>query len=69
MDELRKLQHKCLTRAFRQARQSMLQFAQFVHMQGLTFQQIGTQLGISVSLAHQLVRDALTYCAEQLSDD
>jgi len=38
-------------------------------LQGLTFQQIGTQLGISVSLAHQLVRDALTYCAEQLSDD
>ncbi|MCY1276097.1 putative RNA polymerase sigma factor FecI [compost metagenome] len=38
-------------------------------LQGLTFQEIATRLEISVSLAHQLVRDALTYCAEQLGDD
>ncbi|TBU97179.1 sigma-70 family RNA polymerase sigma factor [Phytopseudomonas dryadis] len=36
---------------------------------GLTFQDIAARLGISVSLAHQLVRDALTHCAEQLGDD
>lgn len=64
LDELRKLQH-ALARLPERTRQAFV----LHRLQGLTFQQIGTQLGISVSLAHQLVRDALTYCAEQLSDD
>ena len=64
VDELRKLQH-ALYRLPERTRQAFV----LHRLQGLTFQQIGTQLGISVSLAHQLVRDALTYCAEQLSDD
>lgn len=33
---------------------------------GLTLQAIAGRLGISVGLAHQLVRDALTHCAERL---
>ena len=64
LDELRKLQH-ALTRLPERTRQAFI----LHRLQGMTFQQIGTQLGISVSLAHQLVRDALTYCAEQMSDD
>jgi RNA polymerase sigma factor (sigma-70 family) len=64
VDELRKLQH-ALSRLPERTRQAFI----LHRLQGLTFQQIGAQLGISVSLAHQLVRDALTYCAEQLSDD
>ena len=64
VDELRKLQH-ALSRLPERTRQAFV----LHRLQGLTFQQIGTQLGISVSLAHQLVRDALTYCAVQLSDD
>ena len=64
LDELRKLQH-ALSRLPERTRQAFV----LHRLQGLTFQQIGAQLGISVSLAHQLVRDALTYCAEQLSDD
>jgi RNA polymerase sigma-70 factor (ECF subfamily) len=35
---------------------------------GLTLQAIAGRLGISVGLAHQLVRDALTHCAERLGD-
>lgn len=38
-------------------------------LHGLTFQQIAQQLGISSSLAHQLVRDALAFCAQQLHRD
>jgi RNA polymerase sigma-70 factor (ECF subfamily) len=34
----------------------------------LTFQQIADRLGISIGLAHQLVRDAMTHCAERLGD-
>lgn len=33
---------------------------------GLTLQEIAGRLGISVGLAHQLVRDALSHCAERL---
>jgi RNA polymerase sigma-70 factor (ECF subfamily) len=36
---------------------------------GLTLQVIARRLGISVGLAHQLVRDALTHCAERLGQD
>lgn len=38
-------------------------------LQHLTFQEIAAELKISTSLAHQLVRDALTHCAEHLADD
>ncbi|BCQ62898.1 MULTISPECIES: sigma-70 family RNA polymerase sigma factor [Pseudomonas] len=38
-------------------------------LQHLTFQEIAAELKISSSLAHQLVRDALTHCAEHLADD
>lgn len=37
-------------------------------IEGRTFQQIANQLGISLGLAHQLVRDALTHCADCLDD-
>lgn len=37
-------------------------------IEGLTLSQIATQLGISVGLAHQLVREALTRCAECLDE-
>jgi RNA polymerase sigma factor (sigma-70 family) len=36
-------------------------------LQGETFPAIAKQLGISVGLAHRLVKDALTHCAERLS--
>lgn len=36
---------------------------------GHTLHQVSAMLGISVGLAHQLVRDALTYCADRLDDD
>lgn len=36
---------------------------------GCTFQQIAGHLGISIGLAHQLVRDALSHCASRLGDD
>ncbi|THF66968.1 sigma-70 family RNA polymerase sigma factor [Pseudothauera nasutitermitis] len=36
---------------------------------GHTLQEIAGHLGISVGLAHGLVRDALTHCAERLGDD
>jgi len=64
LDELRKLQH-ALSRLPERTRRAFT----LHRLQGLTFQHISTELGISVSLAHQLVRDALTYCAEQMSDD
>ena len=35
---------------------------------GHTLQDIARRLGISVGLAHQLVRDAVTHCAERLGD-
>jgi len=35
---------------------------------GLTLQAVAARLGISLSLAHLLVRDALTHCAERLGD-
>lgn len=38
-------------------------------LSGHTFREIARTLGISVGLAHQLVRDALTHCAERLTDD
>ena len=38
-------------------------------LQHMTFQEIAARLNISTSLAHQLVRDALTHCAEHLADD
>mgnify|MGYP006194831991 FL=1 len=38
-------------------------------LQHMTFQEIAAELKISTSLAHQLVRDALTHCAEHLADD
>ena len=37
-------------------------------IEGLTLSQIATQLGISVGLTHQLVREALTRCAECLDE-
>ena len=37
-------------------------------IEGLTFPAIAERLGISVGLAHQLVREALTRCAECLDD-
>jgi RNA polymerase sigma factor (sigma-70 family) len=36
---------------------------------GYTLQAIAGHLGISVTLTHQLVRNALTHCAERLSDE
>lgn len=36
---------------------------------GCTLQTIATHLGISIGLTHQLVRDALTHCAERLGED
>lgn len=36
---------------------------------GHTLQQVAIILGISVGLTHQLVRDALTHCAECLDDE
>lgn len=38
-------------------------------LNGYTFQHVAETLGISVGLAHQLVRDALTFCASRLDDD
>ena len=35
-------------------------------LQGATFPVIARQLGISVGLAHRLVKDALTHCADRL---
>jgi RNA polymerase sigma factor (sigma-70 family) len=35
---------------------------------GHPLRQVAARLGISVGLAHQLVRDALTHCAERLGD-
>jgi len=35
---------------------------------GYTLQKVADTLGISVGLVHQLVRDALTHCAERLDD-
>ena len=35
---------------------------------GYTFHQVAETLGISVGLAHKLVRDALTHCADRLDD-
>lgn len=63
-DELRVLQ-EALARLPARTREAF----RLHRLEGLTFQQIAVQLDISVSLAHQLVRDALTYCAEQLDDD
>lgn len=37
-------------------------------LHGQTLQQVASALGISVGLAHQLVRDALTHCAGRLGD-
>ncbi|MBC3413150.1 sigma-70 family RNA polymerase sigma factor [Pseudomonas sp. SWRI51] len=36
---------------------------------GYTLQHVATHLDISVSLVHQLVRDALRHCMERLEDD
>jgi len=36
---------------------------------GHTLQHIASHLGISIGLAHQLVRDALSHCASRLGDD
>ena len=36
---------------------------------GFTLQQVASHLDVSVSLVHQLVRDALRHCLEQLEDD
>jgi RNA polymerase sigma factor (sigma-70 family) len=36
---------------------------------GCTLQQVANHLGISIGLVHQLVRTALTHCAEQLGED
>lgn len=38
-------------------------------LRGCTFPQVADRMGISVGLAHQLVRDALTYCADCLGDN
>lgn len=38
-------------------------------LNGYTLQQAAAAMGISVGLAHQLVRDALTCCAERLDRD
>ncbi len=35
---------------------------------GRTLQQVAAALGISVGLAHQLVRDAMTHCADRLGE-
>ncbi|GGH90400.1 DNA-directed RNA polymerase sigma-70 factor [Pseudomonas fluvialis] len=37
-------------------------------LEGLTLQEVARRLDISVGLAHQLVRAALSHCAEQLDD-
>lgn len=63
-DELRALQ-----RALEQLPARTREAFHMHRLQGRTFQDIGRQLGISASLAHQLVRDALTHCAGQLGDD
>lgn len=36
---------------------------------GYTLQQVADTLGISVGLTHQLVRSAMTFCADRLDDD
>lgn len=36
---------------------------------GRTLHQVAEAMGISVGLTHQLVREAITYCAERLGDD
>lgn len=36
---------------------------------GCTLQHVANHLGISIGLTHQLVRTALTHCAEQLGED
>jgi RNA polymerase sigma factor (sigma-70 family) len=35
---------------------------------GYTLQQVAATLGVSVGLAHQMVRDALSHCADRLGD-
>lgn len=63
-DELQQLQN-ALSRLPERSRQAFVMH----RLHGMTFKDIAQRLGISLSLAHQLVRDALTYCSEQLSDD
>lgn len=63
-DELRQLRN-ALAQLPERSRQAFLMH----RLQGMTFKDIAQRLGISPSLAHQLVRDALTHCSEQLSDD
>jgi len=63
-DELQQLQN-ALARLPERSRQAFVMH----RLHGMTFKDIAQLLGISLSLAHQLVRDALTYCSEQLSDD
>ncbi|ATR83501.1 RNA polymerase subunit sigma-24 [Pseudomonas sp. FFUP_PS_473] len=63
-DELQQLQN-ALAQLPERSRQAFVMH----RLHGMTFKDIAQRLGISLSLAHQLVRDALTYCAEQLSDD
>ena len=63
-DELQRLQD-AMTRLPERSRQAFVMH----RLHGMTFKDIALRLGISTSLAHQLVRDALTFCSEQLSDD
>jgi RNA polymerase sigma factor (sigma-70 family) len=63
-DELQQLEN-ALARLPERSRQAFVMH----RLHGMTFKDIAQHLGISLSLAHQLVRDALTYCSEQMSDD
>lgn len=63
-DELQRLEN-ALARLSERSRQAFVMH----RLHGMTFKDIAQRLGISTSLAHQLVRDALTFCSEQLSDD
>lgn len=63
-DELQQLQN-ALAQLPERSRQAFVMH----RLHGMTFKDIAQRLGISLSLAHQLVRDALTYCSEQMSDD
>ncbi|WP_175653170.1 sigma-70 family RNA polymerase sigma factor [Pseudomonas sp. Marseille-P9899] len=63
-DELQQVEN-ALARLPERSRQAFVMH----RLHGMTFKDIALRLGISTSLAHQLVRDALTFCSEHLSDD
>ena len=56
-----------LTQALAELPERVRRAFELHHVSGLTLQEISSELGISITLAHQLIRQAMNHCARRLS--